>query len=1488
MKRLKILFLFYYGFILQAIAQEPQSLIKQTGFREFSVEQGLSQNTIQRFYQDKTGYIWIATDAGLNRLDGNQIQSINGLQNQLTSASINNIMQDSNGEFWITTYNTFIKLQKNLIDTTSYQLPSSAKNLNKTNYSINLFQISDNTFWLIARYGIYRLNTIGKDLQSFASMQLLVENNVDVRTALDDENFIWLGTSQGLYQFNKKNHHLTQITLPEPINNKKINHLLLIDKTTLLVASNKGLVKVDSTNPAHLNKPIVVNHNIASVTQLNDQIFYSFKDQVHRYTINNETEHLFSLSDILPKYTNYTITNLFIDKKNKLWIGTDTQGAYLWNPDSLHFKSISSITDNHSLKLSDDIVWSFLEDELNNFWISTNNGINYLDIKNASLKTHLNKQFKGQSADNARIFSMLADGETLWLASNDGLIKYTPHNQKREVYKLKQLPSNEVFSIYSIAQTPDKNIWIASENGVLKFNPETKLFSYEENLMPYSNIEVASFVRFQNDLLWFGFADKLISYNFKLKKKVRIFNLPKSIPNNDSYVNDFHIDDERLWVSFSGEGIFVVDLSSTESKTQIIKSLNRSNGFVDNVVFSLLPDKDFLWASTYSGLAKINKHDFTWRLFNHHDGLPGNEFNEGASFKSSTGKLLFGSTNGLLAFDPNNFKSQNKNIIPHFTEVQLQDRKLIVNGQSWSDRKLKLTSSENFLSVQLSTLDFLSPKKWHYQYWLSGTKNTEPMISKDSEISFSNLPAGSYQLNVRAVLANNKISQPTASLDFFVESTGWMTKKLQAIIAISFFVFAILFLYLRSRYKLILASKNKDLKKLQHYFNLALKDKRIGTWRCKFNLNQPDDSTISVALGAHNKFKLSSSQYLSHVHPKDSGRVIKAWKDFISGKNTNIDITYRIDSLDSWIWNRVRGHFSLRHKDGTPIRAEGTWQDVSKEIKLQEQLGLFDLTMQYSNNIIIIVDESLNVTFVNNAYYLETNFQADKIIGKNILQLAQNQLSNSAIDNIRSQIRKKNIWEGKIKIPHQDGNNFAVETIIYRSKNNFNNVNYIIVLSNRAEIQDKNSHLIIHEKLTGLPNKIILVDRLQHAIKRAEFNQFKLSVVTLELTNLNKLVSQIGEIKVAEIILNCSKLLDDFLNESDTLTINEQNQFIIIFENITQYSNLIYPMMEIIELINTSCLAEYESFKIEPKAGISCFPLDAKSCNELINYSNVALNNALQYKMESVVFYHNATNKQATDRIIMKNALAKAIVNDDLFLVFQPKYSLENNRFVGFEILIRWKTQQGDIIYPTQFIDVIEESNLIEPLTKWFIDESFKTLSKWRADGFDCSVALNFSSNNLYKFNAFEHLLTKLQGSNLLANNIHIEINQKYLLENYDTCLKSINLLADNGVKTSIDSFNSHTASLSRLRNLPLYGIKLDPSLTQNINHKHPNAALVKSIIELASSFNFVTSVKEIKSDEQFKFLRSIGCNYGLGYYFSDPLSEKQAFEILSNKVERV
>lgn len=759
-----------------------QNAKKQIAFSHLSIEHGLSQNSVISMAQDSIGYMWFATQDGLNKYDGNTFK--------IYSKQFEDITRP-----------TFSRLGKTYID-------------------------KQNKLWIITNSG--NLEIYNKSTDSFE----IVQNIKKVSTIFQDNSYnTYIGTyGRGFYKINASTKDTVQLFKKEDFN--KTVYDIFQHKATIYLAASNAVFALKNNSYKQIAKHYNnISYSAISQSQENTLWFGTYGNGLYYKTTNDENIIPYTNPSLKDIPNNLNIEDLLIDNQNRLWIATYGNGAYMidfkksevqnflenkTNPYAIHYNDILSLYqdntgtiwlgsdgagasyyDEHLIKfnvltskqmpktVNIDVVRSITTDNNGNIWIGTSGkGLTHINLKKNEYKT-LSASNIGLASN--RIISLNYSNNTLWIGHQGyGL------NTLTEEKKIKSFSEISNYTIWRIVSESAKQSWLCTENnGLLLFDLNqgvVKQFNKTNSGLTTNNIK--TIVRGDDDI-WIGSENNgVFKLNLKNKNisKIEALNYP---------VKSLLYQNNTLWVGTFGKG-----LKKYNSKTKEITSYTTADGLPNNVVYGILPDdNNHLWLSTNIGLSKfsIDKTPLksSFENYNNYDGLQALEFNTGAYYKSPDGTLYFGGLDGINWFHPNQL-TQNK-VKP----------KTVISNLELFNKSIDLIQNktfkykENTLTFTFSSLHFSQPERNQYKYKL--VNNDEDWIDAGNIHSahYTNLPPNTYEFQVISSNYDGVWNNAPATYHFKILKPWYLKNQAKLIYILFLFLLAYLtYKYLKWRWQI--------------------------------------------------------------------------------------------------------------------------------------------------------------------------------------------------------------------------------------------------------------------------------------------------------------------------------------------------------------------------------------------------------------------------------------------------------------------------------------------------------------------------------------------------------------------------------------------------------------------------------------------------------------------------------------------------------------
>ena len=424
------------------------------------------------------------------------------------------------------------------------------------------------------------------------------------------------------------------------------------------------------------------------------------------------------------------------------------------------------------------------------------------------------------------------------------------------------------------------------------------------------------------------------------------------------------------------------------------------------------------------------------------------------------------------------------------------------------------------------------------------------------------------------------------------------------------------------------------------------------------------------------------------------------------------------------------------------------------------------------------------------------------------------------------------------------------------------------------------SHMLYHDALTGLPNRKLCEDRLHQAIAQSRRHHHFVGVIVLNVTGFRRVVGVYGH-HIADETLNLIAMhLVSHIREGDTVARLEGDEFAIILADVATPQDVIRLAQTLIASIPSSLTCSGKEIHLVMRGGVAISPSDGKDAESLLRSAKLACTGGKEAGHHTVNFYSTDIQQTARDREQFEQALRHAIEGgSELELHYQPVVDIATRRIISLEALTRWNSQDFGPVSPARFIPVAEETGLIMPLGDWVLNTAVRQVDAWQRSGFnDIRVAINVSFRQLRKPDFIDRLCEAVQGTH---NQLAIELTESELMNNIETTIYQLGLLKNKNFTIYIDDFGTGYSSLSYLQRLPVDVLKIDQSFISMLGKTEGSEAIVRSVIALAHSLRLKAIAEGVETKEQLALLQSLGCDYAQGYLFSRPRPAEEISRML-------
>ncbi|MDH5436593.1 MAG: EAL domain-containing protein [Gammaproteobacteria bacterium] len=436
------------------------------------------------------------------------------------------------------------------------------------------------------------------------------------------------------------------------------------------------------------------------------------------------------------------------------------------------------------------------------------------------------------------------------------------------------------------------------------------------------------------------------------------------------------------------------------------------------------------------------------------------------------------------------------------------------------------------------------------------------------------------------------------------------------------------------------------------------------------------------------------------------------------------------------------------------------------------------------------------------------------------------------------------------------------------------NINSKLITSNK-ELE----HLALYDNLTGLPNRTLIMDRIQQGLLHAKREKEPLSVLIIDLDYFKEVNDTLGHDTGDELLIQVSNRFKNALSHIDTVGRLGGDEFAVVISN-ADPDKAILAGQHLLNTLEEPFVINNNSFHVSASIGISVFPEHGDDVTSLMKCADVAMYVAKRARC-GVFVYDSSEDQNSPDRLALMSELRKAVNEDNMELYYQPKLDLATGQVVGVEALARWMIPEKGMFPPDLFIPIMEQTGLIKPFTKWALNKAMEQCVAWKNENIDITMSVNLSVYNL-RDPDFLHVTSELLKKwDLKPDSLILEITESAIMTDDDYTRTLLEKLAHEGIRFSIDDFGTGYSSLVHLKKLQPSEIKIDKSFIMDMNNNNDDAVIVRSTIDLGHNLGLKVVAEGVESQEVMDSLKELGCEMIQGYHISRPLPAFKATEFL-------
>jgi len=540
-----------------------------------------------------------------------------------------------------------------------------------------------------------------------------------------------------------------------------------------------------------------------------------------------------------------------------------------------------------------------------------------------------------------------------------------------------------------------------------------------------------------------------------------------------------------------------------------------------------------------------------------------------------------------------------------------------------------------------------------------------------------------------------------------------------------------------------------------------------------------------------------------------------------------------------------------------------------------------------SSEGILVTDSNRKIIAANPSFTRITGYQEQDVLGKTPSFLKSQRHDQQFFDGVETVLSKYEKWQGEIWNRRKNGEIHPQWLSIIPVVNNGRTEQFIGIFTDISGFLSNNAVMRSHaysDSLTGLPNRMLLYDRLTFMLNLARRRNGIMCVLYLDINRFKMINDTLGYSLGDQLLQNVAARLKSSTREVDSVFRLGDDEFAILLEDIDKPQDASRVAKRILSACAKPFVMKEQEMYVTVSIGVSLYPNDGEHFEQLLKNAETAMLRAKELGISNYQHYKPSMNTQAYESLTLEYNLQKALKNNQFRVYYQPIIQLNTNEIIGAEALIRWGHPELGIITPAQFVPLAEETGLILPIGEWVLETACETMQQWNMKtGRSLFVSVNLSARQFQQPELVANITRVLERSGLSPSQLKLEITESIGMKNPVQTLNTLRELKELGILFAIDDFGTGYSSLSYLKQFPIDTIKIDKSFVMEMEAYTNDSAIVDAVIALAHSLNVDVIAEGVETADQVNYLRSKSCDKVQGFYYSRPVSTDDFYQLLAD-----
>ncbi|RUR30218.1 EAL domain-containing protein [Vreelandella andesensis] len=673
----------------------------------------------------------------------------------------------------------------------------------------------------------------------------------------------------------------------------------------------------------------------------------------------------------------------------------------------------------------------------------------------------------------------------------------------------------------------------------------------------------------------------------------------------------------------------------------------------------------------------------------------------------------------------------------------------------------------------------------------------------------------------------------------------------------------------------------KQLIRNQRLFQIAGETALIGGWYVDMSEMLPIWSNEVCRLhGVLPGFQPTVKEAIDFYAPSSEPRIREVFEDCCKHGISFDEELEIITRQEVRLWVRVIGR-AVRDELGQIIQVQGSTQDITERKATERQLTLLERSVESSTNGVVIVDaqrHDLPIVYINAAFERITGYSRDMVLGQNCRFLQGKESDPATLAKLRKGIHSQQEVHVVIRNYRRNGAPFWNDLYISPVRDAIGAVTHFVGVQNditaQREYQAQLRHNANHDALTGLPNRLLLDQRLEQGCLMAKRYHRYIAVLFVDLDDFKPINDTLGHEVGDHILIEVAKRLEEELRPWDTVARFGGDEFIVLLPDLAYEKDVMQVVERLLACLSAPYWYRGGELRITASMGIATDDGTINEPRQLIQQADLAMYKAKRQGRNTYQWYTDELNRKVFERVNLRHALQQAIEQSQFELHYQPQIYGPTGQVSGVEALIRWYHPERGNISPGQFISLAEDTGQIMPISEWVLERACRDAVRLNASAtMPVTMAVNISPMQFQRSGFLASIQRVLKQSGLAPELLELELTEGVLMESTEHAIQTLQDLRSLGVHIALDDFGTGFSSLSYLKHLPINKLKIDRSFVRDVVTDPRDAAIVDGVVTMVAKLGLEVLIEGVETAEQYEYLNARHSTYFQGFYFARPMS---------------